>query len=464
MSTAVSRAALPTAVIAVVTAGSAYAVNQLPGVGWPFSVWLTIVAALTVVGFGTSLWLAHRQSSAEPPGQPVSEGAAVAGNQDISARDGSMAAGLIGSVTVHDHPPADTPPAPGQIVFGAIPGEPTHFVTRADLDRLVELSERSRVVSVVTGMRGVGKTHLAAALARRRIGEGCRLVAWIDASSADATIAGLAEVAGRLGIADPEGDSVTSAERLRDHLAVSADPGLVVFDDATEPDRIRPHIPATGAVRMVITSTDRSFVALGESVDLEVYEREESVRFLRSAAGIDAEGADRIADTLGDLPLALAAAAAVLTASRRRPGVDAYLARLRNRPLPESLERRPGFDYPMPVVNAILESLYAVEASAPDAAARSLIARLLGVVAHLAPEGVGRQLLAGLLDSPAAAEPVDTALLDRTIEGCVVGSILSWSADGKSVRMHGLTARIVRERAGSGGSFDEAVRVIESWW
>lgn len=73
------------------------------------------------------------------------------------------------------------------------------------------------MVCAVTGLRGVGKTQIAAAYARARVGEGWGLVGWVN-ESRDVLLDGLKRVAEGLGGADPEGDRLKSARRLRAYL------------------------------------------------------------------------------------------------------------------------------------------------------------------------------------------------------------------------------------------------------
>jgi hypothetical protein len=139
----------------------------------------------------------------------------------------------------------------GQVVVGEIPREPPGFVAREMLGWLAEAAGRGRVavVCAVTGLRGVGKTHLAAAYARARVADGWGLIGWVNAETEGTLLADLARIADRLGVADPGGDSAESARRLREHLQVRAQEGLLVLDNATNPDQARSYLPATGAPR-----------------------------------------------------------------------------------------------------------------------------------------------------------------------------------------------------------------------
>src|SRR6202044_2378567 len=127
---------------------------------------------------------------------------------------------------------------------------------------------------------------------------------WINAESRQSLVTGLAAVAGRLGVADPRGDSEKSASRLRDELQSRAADGLLVLDNALSPEDVAPFLIATGGTQISITSTNQEFAQLGVPVNVSVFTSEESVRYLRERAGLtDAEGAGGIGAGLGSLPL-----------------------------------------------------------------------------------------------------------------------------------------------------------------
>jgi hypothetical protein len=335
--------------------------------------------------------------------------------------------------------PPQREPDRGQIVIGEIPREPAGFVDRAMVGRLAEAAEsgRAAVVCAVTGLRGVGKTQVAAAYARSRIADQWGLVGWVNAESSDVLLAGLAAVAEAGGVADPDRDPAKSARRLRDYLETRPGPGLLVFDNAVDPDSLRAFLPASGGTQLVVTSTDRAFADWGVPVDVSVFTRPDSVVYLADRTGLDdPAGADAVAAELGDLPLALAQAAAVIR--RRHWSYPRYLSEQQKVPVEQLLGRVPGGDYARPVAAALLLSVQDVE----DADPSCLTSLVLRVIAVMSPSGISRDMLAGFSQVAGAyAGDVDAAL-----GSCEAGSLLTWSEVGDAVIMHRLVGRVLRER------------------
>jgi AAA domain-containing protein len=252
--------------------------------------------------------------------------------------------------------------------------------------------QRVAVVCAVTGARGVGKTQLAAAYARQQAAAGCPLVAWVSAETTDVLVADLARVARAVGAADPDGGSVTSALRLRDYLQARQDRALLVIDNAVDADVVRRFVPGTGATAVIVTSTDHALAQLGTAVEVSVFDRDQSLTYLHARTGLnDREGAGRVAEELGDLPLALAQAASVIQV--HCISYPDYLSRLASLPVSEVLTRRRGDPYPKGAAEAILLSLRAAE----DTDESGLTTRLLAVIAVLSPTGVQRAVLPEIL-------------------------------------------------------------------
>jgi hypothetical protein len=128
-----------------------------------------------------------------------------------------------------------------QVVTSAIPARPPSFQSRAALmDALAKVvgSEGVAVVCALTGQRGVGKTQLAAAYARRRIEHECPVVAWVNAERPDLILGGLDALASALGLRREGEDAASGVARLLAELQTRV--GQIICSPARRGGRHRP--------------------------------------------------------------------------------------------------------------------------------------------------------------------------------------------------------------------------------
>jgi tetratricopeptide (TPR) repeat protein len=336
------------------------------------------------------------------------------------------------------------PPSAGPVLVGDVPQQPPGFQPRAELLAALDATGPGvSVVYAVTGMRGVGKTQLAAAYARTKLADGWRLVAWVNAEDESSLAAGLAAVAEATRAAGHAGDPGSA---VRHWLETDGERRLVVFDNVTDPDVLRPYLPAAGAARVLITSNRGSVAELGEPVGVEVFTPVEAEAFLADRTDLtDPDGAGRLAAELGFLPLALAQAAAVICGQRLNYGT--YLERLRALPVKSYLTRQDGQPYPHGVAEAVLLSLRAVQ----DGDRFGACVGTMGLLSILSAAGVRRDLLhvagkAGVLGRTGLGK----VELDEALGRLAEYSLLIFGVDGKSVAAHRLVLRVVRERLTQG--------------
>lgn len=394
------------------------------------------------------------------------------GDVPVSADDATIVINRAAFARADDLAVAERPSVPdvgrGQVVVGGIPQQPPGFQLRADL--LAALDRAGAGIAVLyaeTGARGVGKTQLAAGYARAKLAAGWRMVAWINAEDTPSVLAGLAAIANSPGWLDRRSgpDPADWLKMLRQRLETDGDRCLIVFDNASDPDELRPYLPSHGPARVLIISRRRSLTNLGANVPIDVFTAREVQAFLAARTGLsDYAGAAAVATELRNLPLALAQAAAVISGQRLTYGT--YLNRLRAFPVEGHLTR--DQPYPPGVAEAVLLSLYEVRASDE----RGVSNAILGLLATLSPSGVDRGVLyaagqAGLLSRSRSRSGVNAALVDRALAMLANWSLVTLSLDGQTIVAHPLIRRVVRDQLAKQQSLTAAFRAaaatLDAW-
>ena len=229
--------------------------------------------------------------------------------QEIQARRDAYAAGhdqtIINIAIGAEHPPI---PGPLRPIWGNVPARNPGFTGREELLAAVRealLAGDRAVVQALRGMGGVGKTQLAVEYAHR-FASSYGLVWWINAQRMSCSVSSSRRWPRYL--ACTVGVELQVVRRVVLAGLRERDRWLLVFDNAEGPEDVADWLPG-GSGHVLITSRSGGWAEVAMPVDVDVLARAESVAILRNRVPrLAAEDADRLAEALGDLPLAMAQA------------------------------------------------------------------------------------------------------------------------------------------------------------
>ncbi|WP_216587823.1 FxSxx-COOH system tetratricopeptide repeat protein [Streptomyces brasiliscabiei] len=353
--------------------------------------------------------------------------------------------------------PGSRPAAIGLAAAARLPGTPPQVIggrpqrnavftgRRTLIERLRDslLSGTTAVLpQALYGLGGVGKTQLALEYAYRFESD-YDLVWWINAAEPTQIRQDLNTLAGHLGVPLGGKDLTAVCNEVLDKLRRGTPHArwLLVYDNAEKPADLDGLVPVSGpGHHILITSRNPAWAERAARIEVDLFTREESVALLRRYnQALEPAEAARVAEELGDFPLAVSLAAASLQESAMP--VDTYVEMLRTQ-MTDILRSQSAPDYPTSA--AASWSLDRLKSRTPAAAA------LLQLCAFFGPDPIPRDMLSSrpaleLLErhDPSLSDPL---LMSRLYGEIVRNGLAQVDQRTDTLTLHRLIQRVLRDQ------------------
>lgn len=343
----------------------------------------------------------------------------------------------------------------------SLPHRNPHFAGREkELAKLHEALQggTAAVTQAIHGLGGVGKTHLAVEYVYRHIHD-YDVVWWLKSEEPASLRADYLDLGRELGVPEAQGQEPSLAVAAIRRRLEDESRWLLVFDNAEEPGELEPYLPRAGRGACLVTSRTKDWRGLARAIPLAPFPREESLEFLlqtRQESPEVAEGgeeraverqaqAERLADELGDLPLALEQAMAYLEATGM--SVEEYLEAFSTRW--QDLMTRGA---PRERADQTVAATWEISVERLEQESKAGL-QLLEILAWLAPDDVPLKIFHDaeeILPSPLAEASKDRIALHDGVAAASRLSLLE-AQDGK-LSVHRLVQLFTRERLGEEGA------------
>ena len=192
---------------------------------------------------------------------------------------------------------------------------PEHFLGRADSLAAIETAlaryEGRVAITALHGLRGVGKTTLAAAYAERHRRD-YRATWWIRAQTESTMRADLVGLGVRLKWVAADEREEPALAAVMERVRLEGAGVLLIYDNAVDAEPLRAYLPRGGAARVLVTSNAHAWRGVAQPVEIRLWPKEIGADYLIARTGRVAEraAAESLSEALGGLPLAHEQAAA----------------------------------------------------------------------------------------------------------------------------------------------------------